>query len=122
MSDENRKFSRIPFKVKAELTVNDVVYSVEEISNLSIGGCLLPIKANLAVGTVCYMKILLSGTSSQLHIKIDGEIKRCAPGAVAVKFARIDPDSFFHLQNLVRYNFPDPDVIEKEIIEHPGIL
>ena len=122
MSDENRKFSRIPFKINTEITVNDVVYSVEEISNLSIGGCLLPIKANLAEGTVCHLKILLNGTSSQLHIKIDGEIKRCTPGAVAVKFTRIDPDSFFHLQNIIRYNSPDPDVIEREIVKHPGIL
>jgi len=122
MSDKNRKFSRIPFKINAELTVNDTAYNVEEISNLSIGGCLLPINANFAAGNLCHLKILLNGSSSQLHIKIEGEIKRCTINAVAVKFTRIDPDSFFHLQNIVRYNSFDTDIIEKEIIEKPGIL
>jgi len=38
MSIEKRRFSRIPFKVNAEITVDNVVYPVAEIKNLSIGG------------------------------------------------------------------------------------
>jgi hypothetical protein len=53
---------------------------------------------------------------------IEGEISRCDPGAVAVKFTRIDIDSLFHLHNIIRYNSPDPDKVEKEIHEHPGLL
>ena len=44
MSEERRRFTRIPFRVKAEMTVSDVLYKAEEISNLSVGGCLLPIR------------------------------------------------------------------------------
>jgi hypothetical protein len=122
MTDEKRRFTRIPFKVNAEITANDILYSVKEISNLSIGGCLLQIKADLEPGTICRLKIMLSGTNNELSIKIVGEINRCFPGAVAVKFTRIDPDSLFHLQNVIRYNAPDPEVIDQEIIEHPGII
>jgi len=122
MSNQNRKFSRVPFKVKAELTVNKAIYIVEKITNLSIGGCLLPIKTDIAAGTICHLKILLNGPDNLMHVNIDGEIKRCTFDAVAVKFTRIDPDSFFHLQNIVRFNSINSDVIEKEIIEHPGIL
>lgn len=122
MTDEKRRFTRIPFKVNAEITANDILYSVKEISNLSIGGCLLQIKADLEPGTICHLKIVLSGTISELSIKIDGEINRCVPGAFAVKFTRIDPDSLFHLQNVIRYNAPDPEVMDQEIIEHPGII
>ena len=122
MSDEKRRFTRIPLKLNAELTVNNVTYSIEEISNLSVGGCQLTITENLVPGTACRVKILLSGTIEETSIMIEGEIKRCKPGTVAVKFTRIDIDSLFHLHNIIRYNSPDPDKVEKEIQERPGIV
>ncbi|MBW1897713.1 MAG: PilZ domain-containing protein [Deltaproteobacteria bacterium] len=121
MADNRRKFTRVPFRVQAEITATDHVFNVEELSNLSIGGCLLPIAADLKEGTACHVKILLSGSSSEMSIRIDGEIKRSQPGTVAVKFIRIDPDSLFHLQNIIRYNSPDPDAVDREITKHPGI-
>lgn len=121
MTEDRRKFTRVPFKVEAEITVGDIFFKVEEISNLSIGGCLVPITADFEEGTACHVKIFLSGTSSEMSIRIDGEIKRSAPGTLAVKFTRIDPDSLFHLQNIIRYNSPDPDIVDREITEHPGI-
>ncbi len=122
MSSERRRFSRIPFRVKAEITVDDAFYSAEDIENLSVGGCLLPITADIKPGTGCHVRILLTGTSSELIIRIDGEISRCTPGAVAIKFTRIDPDSLFHLQNIILYNSPDPNAVEKEILDHPGLV
>ena len=122
MSDERRRFSRISFKVNAVIIANDISYSAEEITDLSVGGCMLPIKADLEPGTACRVRILLSGTSSDLSIRVDGEINRCASGTVAVKFTRTDPDSLIHLQNIIRYNSPDPDIIDKEILDHPGLV
>ncbi len=122
MSSERRRFSRIPFRVKAEITVDDAFYSAEDIENLSVGGCLLPITADIKPGTGCHVRILLTGTSSELIIRIDGEVSRCIPEAVAIKFTRIDPDSLFHLQNIILYNSPDPNVVEKEILDHPGLV
>jgi hypothetical protein len=122
MSDERRRFTRIPFRVHVEITANDVLYSAEEISNLSVGGCLLPITADLEPATVCHVRILLSGTSSELSIRIRGEIKRCAAGAVAVKFTWLDSDSLFHLRNVVRYNSLDSDVVDQEILHYPGLV
>ena len=122
MSGEMRRFSRISFKVQVEMAVHDAVYKAEELKNLSIGGCLLPITADLELGTACHLKILLGGVKSEQRICLDGEIVRCPPGAVAVKFVQITPDSLYHLQNVIRYNSPDLDVIEQEIHEHPGLV
>ena len=36
MREERRRFSRVPFKVNTEIAINDVVYSVDEIINLSV--------------------------------------------------------------------------------------
>ena len=69
MSEEKRRFTRIPFRVKAEMTVNDVLYGAEEISNLSVGGCLLLIRVDLEPGSACHVRIVLSGTSSELSVR-----------------------------------------------------
>jgi hypothetical protein len=115
MSDEKRRFARVPFRVIAELTVNNVLYSCDEINNLSISGCLLPIKAELELGIGCQLRIIFSGTNEELFAEVEGKIIRCKDGAVAIKFTGIEPDSLFHLQNIVRYNYPDTEKIEKEI-------
>jgi len=121
MTDDNRRFSRVPFKVNTELQVNDAFYSAEEISNLSVGGCLLPLSVDLQPATPCQIKIFLEGTAEELKILVEGEIIRSTPEGVAIKFNRIDPQSLFHLQNIIRYNSPDADMIEFEISKHPGL-
>lgn len=122
MSEEKRRFTRVPFRLEAELSVDNILYKAGEIKNLSIGGCLLPITVDLAPGTVCLLTVVLSGTSSELSVRAEGLIVRCTPGGVAVRFTRIDPDSLFHLQNIILYNSPDSEKVEVEIEKHPGLV
>ena len=121
MPEEKRRFTRVSFSVKVELTADNVLYTAEEITNLSVGGCLLPIEADLEPGTVCLVKILLSGTDTEFLIEVEGNIVRCKSGTIAVRFTRIEPDNLFHLQNIVRYNSPDTDRVEQEISDHKGL-
>lgn len=121
MPDEKRRFARVPFKVKAEITVNDVLYTSEKINNLSVGGCLLPIEADVEAGTECRLKIILSGAKSKLSVHVGGKVIRCESEALAIKFTEIDPDSLFHLHNIIRYNHPDTDKVEQEIDNYPGL-
>ena len=121
MSDDSRRFSRIPFKMNTEIEINDQTTSTDNITNLSIGGCLLPIDIKPQPGTSCRIKISLEGTSEEIAIKIEGEIIRSTPEGLAIKFVKIDPESLFHLQNVIKYNSPDADTIENEINKHPGI-
>jgi len=122
MSSEKRRFSRVPFTVKVEVTVGKETYSSDIIDNLSVGGCLLPLLADLKPQKTCFMKILLSETDDGPVIKVEGKIIRCSSGTAAIKFTGIDPDSLFHLQNIIRYNYPDSDQVEKEINDHPGLV
>lgn len=122
MAQEKRRFSRIPFRIEAEMMADDELYRSGEVINLGVGGCLLPITGEFKPGTACHLKFMLSGASSELSIRVEGEIIRRKPGAVAVKFTQIDPDSLFHLQNIIRYNSQDPEAVEQEIHEHPGLL
>lgn len=121
MTDDNRRFSRIPFKVKAQLMIGDQTYSAPELSNLSVGGCLLPIAVNISPGTACQLNIMLEGTTEEMHVRVEGEVVRTTSEGVAMRFLRIEPDSLFHLQNIILYNAPDADTIEHEISRHPGL-
>ena len=122
MEKEKRRFSRVPFKVAAKLEAGGGGFEVNEIFNLSVGGCLLPIRAVLDPGTECCVTIMLSGVSSEINVRADGKIVRSRDSEVAVKFTRIEPDSLFHLQNIILHNSADADIIEREIREHPGLF
>ena len=122
MSEERRHHSRVSFKVEAELSIEGGQYRAAEICNLSNGGCLLPIKEELTAGTACQLKILMGGASSELSIRVDGEIVRSSGKGVAIKFTRIDPDSLLHLQNIVRYNAPYSENTDKEFQFKRGLF
>lgn len=121
MSEDKRRFTRISFKMNTEIKVNNETFSTYDIANLSVGGCLLPFKIDVESGTPCEIKIVLEGTADEMAIIIEGEIVRTTPEGIAVNFTKIDPESLFHLQNIIKYNSPDADVIESEINKHPGI-
>ena len=119
MDQERRRFTRVSFSVKAEMQLNDVLYEVEKLLNLSVGGCLLSMKEEFDRGTPCIIRILLTGTNNELSIRVEGEVLRCGREGVAVKFTHIDPDSLYHLQSIILYNSSDPEDVEQELIKHP---
>lgn len=119
--DEKRRFTRVPFRVEAELEAGEKSYPIGEVYNLSVGGCLLAADLKLGKGTPCRVAISLSGANSEMSVSVHGEIVRCQAGEVAVRFVKIEPDSLFHLQNIVLHNCPDTDAVERELQEHPGL-
>lgn len=119
---DKRRFSRIGFKMAAELTVDGRVYPFSQVNNLSIGGCLFETSEVFKEGTSCRFWLPLEATDADLGVEVFGEIVRCDGTIVSVRFTKIDPNSLFHLQNIIRYNAPDPEKIENEINEHPGIV
>ena len=76
MSDEKRRTRRILSDMPAELTVANARYTVKQILNLSVGGCLLAIKDNLPTGAECALKILIDGTPDGLRVDANGQIVR----------------------------------------------
>jgi hypothetical protein len=122
MGNEKRRFTRFTLKMNAILYDDKTSYPVDTISNLSIGGCLLAIDADLAPDSLCSLIIKLGMSENDLTVKIEGKIIRSEDGEVAIKFISVDPESLFHLQMLARYNSPEPEKIEEEIKQHPGIV
>lgn len=122
MGNEKRRFTRFTLKMNAILYDDKTSYPVDTISNLSIGGCLLAIDADLAPDSLCSLIIKLGMSENDLTVKIEGRVIRSDDGEVAIKFISVDPESLFHLQMLARYNSPEPEKIEEEIKQHPGIF
>ncbi len=120
MASEKRRFSRICYKVRAKLQVDGSEYVLDQIANLSVGGCLLQIGEDVPEGAACTLIILLDRMAPGVDVK--GEILRSDGGEVVVQFTTIDPESLFHMQNIIRYNAENPDAIEEEISEHPGLI
>ena len=121
MSEERRRFTRVRFRVKAEMTALGDFYEVAEIRNLSAGGCLLSIGSDLEPGTPCEVKILMTGTQTPLAAFAGGEVVRSEGGRIAVRFTETDSESLFHLRSIVRYNAEDPEGVEREFRENPGL-
>lgn len=124
MPPEKRKFSRIPLQFPVTLTLdNGSVFEIEEFINISVGGCLIPSTKEIVQTAACSITIVLGDDPlTAPKIEARGEIVRHTETDLAVKFTKIDPESLFHLQNIIRYNAEDPDAIDEEIREHPGLL
>ena len=119
---EKRRFSRISLDMEAFLTVNEQHYSFSQVGNISIGGCLLYMAGkHFEKGSPCQFMLPLDPENPDFGIEVFGEIVRCDGESVSVVFTSIDPKSLFLLHNLMRYNAPDPEKIEDEINERPGL-
>lgn len=117
-----RRYSRIPLNFPATLIVDGVeVYDIHELTNLSVGGCLVPLEQNIIEGTRCTITIRLAGGLGNTPVNIKGEVVRYDRDFVAIKFTEIGTEDLHHLHNLIRYNSPDPEKIEEEIRANPGL-
>jgi hypothetical protein len=122
MASEKRRFTRFSFPIKAELTVGNKGYIIEKFDNLSIGGCLVKLPENFELETPCSLTIDLHMTGEKPVINIKGLIVRSENSQIAINFTGIDPESLFHLQRIALYNSSEPEKVEEEINEHPGII
>jgi len=124
MQSEKRKFSRIPLQFQLQVVLEDgSEHLVHQFEDVSLGGCLISLQPEYAEHKTCMIRIFLGNTTEDgPSIEAYGEVVRHNDEQLAIKFTKIDPDSLFHLQNLIRYNSPDPDKIDSEIRLHKGIL
>ncbi|WP_169309138.1 PilZ domain-containing protein [Desulforhopalus sp. IMCC35007] len=119
MNVEKRRFSRIVFDVAAKLNVDGVEYALERITNLSVGGCLLGVNDGFSIDQECSVTILLP--RMEPGVMVFGRIVRVVDGEVSIQFTSVTPENLRHLQNIIRYNAPDPDLIDKELSTRIGL-
>ena len=108
-----RKATRVIFKSEGEITFNDITIK-GQIENLSLRGMFLKTSAKIDTNTNVDTKIYLSGTESDLSIKLKGIVTRLDKNGLAIQFDEMELDSFVHLKNIVSYNEGDADKIMRE--------
>ena len=110
---EKRNFHRITFQTKAIVrSKDDTVIGIVE--NMSLDGIFLKTPEKLNLNRLVKIELLITGTSSQLSILLDGKIMRHENVGMAIQFRNIDMDAFFHLKNLISYNTNQMDTLEDE--------
>jgi len=116
MDRNRRKKTRVDFQTQVSVRTEDAeVLSKTHSRNISLRGVYLETEEALPLGTSCEVDILLSGTSSLLSIRVRGKVARQDANGLGIVFESIDPDSYFHLKNLIMYNSHDPEGIEREL-------
>ena len=111
MGEERRRRTRVPVHFNVTIQVEGAPVSVET-KNISLNGMLCEPNHLLKGGTEGQVRIVLS---PDVTISAVAKIVRSDATGIAVGFASVDEDSFFHLKNLVQYNTEDADLIEKEL-------
>lgn len=83
-----------------------------ETRNLSLKGMLAGPNPRIKTNEAGLVRITLA---EDAVIETDCVIVRSDEGGIAVRFVAMEPESFLHLRNLVRYNAEDADRIDQEL-------
>lgn len=120
-TNDQREFTRIPTVLDADLIADGRVLQ-GSTRDVSMKGLLLTGSGAIASGQDCAVVIYLGGRGAPVRIRASGQVARTVAGGVAVEFRElIDPESYEHLTNLVRYNARDAQQVAAEIDAHLGI-
>lgn len=87
----------------------------EETRDLSLRGIYIITSSPLPPETECRVDLQLSGTSSDLKIRMNGKVVRVDDEGMGIMFEIMDIDALIHLKNILYYNSGDPDRIDSEI-------
>ncbi|MCP3898623.1 MAG: PilZ domain-containing protein [Desulfobacteraceae bacterium] len=104
---ERRKHERVDFLTSINVIIDSKGKKINvkgDSRDLSIKGAFIPTKKKVPIGSPCSVKIILSGSNSDVELDIKGVVARAEHNGVGIVFDSIDVDSFMHLKNIVKYN------------------
>jgi hypothetical protein len=115
-ADHKRRFTRVPFDLKVNLTVADHVITSNKLRNLSLGGMFVESDVIHPVGTVCEVNVHLTGGTAGLYIAVEAEVVRTEPDGMGLKFVKMDVDSLILLKHLIAIHSGDLGLITREYL------
>jgi hypothetical protein len=120
--NDSREFTRVPIKVWVEVRAGDIVIKTHETHDLSMVGISFRYQGDvIPLGTLCDVSVFLDGVEPAIHVEMKGKVGRLGNEELCLEFSEVEFESYEHLQNLVRYNSQNIDVVDKEINEHIGL-
>jgi hypothetical protein len=105
MKTDKRSVERVPFRVSAILKTNNREIRSETTEDLSVKGVFVLTEEFLEEETPCQVLLELSGTSSDLRLRMEGRVARVRPGkGMGIEFTTLDLEVYTLLKNIVEYN------------------
>lgn len=111
---ERRRDIRVVFKTTTKLEFPDATFNECATHDVSVNGAMVAGVKGRKLGDRCKVTVCLSGKSSELNLKMQGEVVRLEKNSIALQFYNVDHDSFCHLKNIVYYNYQHPDEQKKQ--------
>lgn len=103
---ERRQDLRVTFKATAKLKYSGNRNFEEcETADMSVSGVFVEGVTGVVFGEKCDVEFHLHGRTSNLELKMAGETVRVQDNGVGLQFFDVDEDSFYHLQNIVYFNY-----------------
>ncbi|MEW6350916.1 MAG: PilZ domain-containing protein [Thermodesulfobacteriota bacterium] len=115
LGNERRHFTRVVVRMQITVSHGEAGLIARELQDISMGGAFIVNGTPLPVGTACVLSLEVSGPSSVLQIELEGEVIRTDGTGMAIRFTKIDLDSFLHLRHLVKLFSRDPETIDAEL-------
>lgn len=120
--EEQRKHTRIPVNINAELQVSKEIYK-GKTKNISFSGVFIYCSnsANITIGETCYLKLILQPEPHPNTITLHCKVVRTDESGVGVKLNSVDMQGYLKFKNLMVYNSPAPDKLLDELGKNPGL-
>ncbi|MCK9241178.1 PilZ domain-containing protein [Desulfocurvus sp.] len=109
----SRSRSRVPARFEAIVSWQGLTVPVVS-ENLSLRGmlCAAPHGLGMRTGEACVVRLTLGAGTV---LSMGARVARAGRGTLALAFEEMDPATFAHLRNVVRYAACDPDAIDAEL-------
>ena len=123
MSDggNQRSFSRVPFRAEATISADGGAQIKAEVRDISLRGLYAAGAGGIPPGTACRIALILGGADSEVRLQMQGRVTRDDGDGLAVEFAALGFDTYFHLRNIIYYNSRDTTKVEEEFKAHLGL-
>ncbi|MCK5312760.1 MAG: PilZ domain-containing protein [Desulfobacteraceae bacterium] len=104
---ERRNHERVEFSTSLNVIIETEDEKIEvegDSKDLSLKGIFLTTDKKAPVGSLCSVKIFLTGSKDNIELHIQGVIARTENKGLGITFDSMDVDSFTYLKNIVKYN------------------
>lgn len=116
MTDDRRRFSRIPFRGSAVLESSAGRQEVQ-VLDISLKGVFLRFEGAAAPPDPAQPYRLVLDLSPKAQVTMDLRLAHLSGQTAGFACERIDIDSFTHLRRITEYNTADPDLLQRELME-----
>ena len=120
-SSRRRKNIRVSFEIPVDVTTDTGKESMTlpgVLSNISLKGLFIILTNHkVPLETECTIMIPLGGGQNCPQMVLDGIVVRQDDQGIGVQLGNVDTESLIHLKQIVFHNSPNPDLIDRELLE-----